>query len=181
MIKFIIIAGSFSLILSSQAMASTKIIEGDEFHVRMEEAISSKTAIPGRKFSVTLADDVKLADGTVLKAGYRGVGRVVEASRNGMLGRSGEVNITIDYIRVGDERIPLRGGTGVAGSQNTMGVIGAVIVTGGIGLFVKGRSVEIPKGQVLTVYADEDTTLNALVLPPPPSQPEAAPAAAGGK
>src|SRR4051812_39771442 len=77
--------GFLALVFATSAFADIVVPEGTEFPVRLEEALSSSTAKEGDRFTVTLDDDVKLPDGTLLRAGYRGVGEVVEARDNGML------------------------------------------------------------------------------------------------
>ena len=104
-IKLAALSGIATLLVSTAALAEIKIAEGTEFPVRLEEAISSSSATEGDRFTIVLDDDVKLPDGTVLRAGYRGVGEVVEARDNGMLGKNGKLNVRLNYLKVGDERV----------------------------------------------------------------------------
>lgn len=152
------------------AQPQIKVPEGTEFPVRLEDALSSKTASEGDRFTISLTDDVKLPDGTVLKAGYRGVGEVVEARASGALGRTGRLNIRLTYLKVGDQRIRLRASKTVQGGHNT----GAQVATGvlllpiwPVAALIKGKSTQIAKGAMITAYADRDTTLDAPVAPPP--------------
>ncbi len=69
------------VVVGQPALADVKVPEGTEFPMRLEDRLSSKTTQEGERFTVTLTDDVRLPDGTVLKAGYRGVGEVVTARR----------------------------------------------------------------------------------------------------
>lgn len=124
-IKMAALLGFATLLASTSAFAQIKIPEGTEFPVRLEEAISSSAATEGDRFTIVLDDDVKLADGTVLRAGYRGVGEVVEARDNGMLGKNGKLNVRLSYLKVGDERIRLRATKGTKGETR----VGATVVT----------------------------------------------------
>ena len=110
---------------AAAAAAEIKVPEGTEFPMRLEEAISSQTAQTGDRFAITLDDDVMLADGTLLKAGYRGVGEIVDAQAKGMLGKTGKLNIRLLYVKVGDQRIRLRANKGAKGDNRT----GAQVVT----------------------------------------------------
>lgn len=85
---------------ATTAISQIKVAEGTEFPIRLEEAISSSSATEGDRFTISLDDDVKLTDGTVLRAGYRGVGEVVEARDNGLLGKNGKLNVRLLYLRV---------------------------------------------------------------------------------
>ena len=152
------------------AQSQVKVPEGTEFSIRLEDDLSSKTASQGDRFTISLSDDVKLPDGTVLKAGYRGVGEVIEARASGALGRTGRLNIRLTYLKVGDQRIRLRAVKAVQGGHNT----GAQVATGvllfpiwPVAALIKGKSTQIAKGAMITAYADRDTTLTAPVAPPP--------------
>lgn len=87
--RLVLMATAFSLTAGQSLGATVKVPEGTEFPMRLEETLSSKSANEGDRFTVSLVDDVKLSDGTVLRGGYRGVGEVVDARNSGMLGKTG--------------------------------------------------------------------------------------------
>ena len=149
--------------------ATVRIPEGTEFTVRLEESISSKHAQDGDRFTISLDDDVKLADGTVLRAGYRGVGEVVDARKSGMLGKTGKLAIRLVYLKVGEERIKLRAQRGSQGSHNTGVQVASLLLLWPALPFIKGKNTSIPKGTMMTAFADVDTAFEAP-LPPPPNE-----------
>src|ERR1700719_4165232 len=53
-----------------------RLPEGTEVTLSLDDALSSATSVEGDKFSITLDQPIKLADGTVIAAGYRGKGEV---------------------------------------------------------------------------------------------------------
>jgi hypothetical protein len=144
-----------------------RIPEGTELSVRIEETLTSSIASEGDRFTITLDDDVELPDGTVLKAGYHGVGEVVEAQDNGMLGRSGKLNIRLIYIKVGDDRIRLRASRGAEGEVRLGATVATVILFWPAAPFIKGKDVTIKKGARMQAYVDQDTVLTAPMSPPP--------------
>jgi len=148
--------------------APIKIPEGTEFPLRLEETISSKTAAEGDRFAVSLADDVKLPDGTVLRAGYRGVGEIVEARDNGMLGKTGKLNIRINYLRVGEDRIRLRANKGSKGDTRTGAQVATVVLLWPAAFFIKGKNTSIKKGTTITAFTDQDVVLDGPITAPPP-------------
>lgn len=151
------------------ASATTvKVPEGTEFPMRLEDALASKTSKEGDRFTVTLMDDVKLAEGVILRAGYRGVGEIVDAQKNGMLGKTGKLNIRLNYLKVGDERIRLRAAKSVQGDHNTGAQVVTVVLVGVFAGFIKGKNTTIPKGTLITAYSDQDSTLETPLPPPPP-------------
>lgn len=170
-VKVAVVAGLSSLLAATSALAQIKVPEGTEFPVRLEEPISSSTASEGDRFTISLEDDVKLADGTVLRAGYRGVGEVIEARDNGMLGKNGKLNVRLNYLKVGDDRIRLRASKGSKGETRVGATVATVILFWPAAPFIKGKDVSIKKGTIMTAYADQDTIL-ASPLPPPPNDPD---------
>lgn len=155
---------------SSAALAGVKVPEGTEFAVRIEDSLSSSSASEGDRFTISLDDDVKLPDGTVLRAGYRGIGEVVEARDNGMLGKSGKLNIRLVYLKVGDERIKLRANKGSKGEARVGATVATVILFWPAAPFIKGKDVSIKKGTRLTAFSDGDYDLPSPVPPPPAEQ-----------
>jgi hypothetical protein len=151
------------------AATPVKVPEGTEFSVRLEDALSSSSATEGDRFTISLEDDVKLADGTVLRAGYRGVGEVVEARDNGMLGKSGKLNVRLLYLKVGDDRIKLRANKGTKGDVRVGATVATVILFWPAAPFIKGKDVSLKKGTLMNAYAEQDVTLPSP-LPPPPAE-----------
>lgn len=160
-------AFSAALLASTSALAQIVVPEGTEFSMRLEEALSSSTATEGDRFTISLDEDVELPDGTVLRAGYRGVGEVVEARDYGMLGKSGKLNVRLVYLKVGDERIRLRANKGAKGDVRVGATVATVILFWPAAPFIKGKDVSIKKGTRLTAYADQDVELPSP-LPTPP-------------
>lgn len=150
-------------------LAAVKLVEGTEMLIRIEDTLSSKTSHEGDRFTISLDDDVTLADGTVLKAGYRGVGEVVEARSNGAMGKTGKINLRLNYLKVGDQRIRLRGQKSAQGDHRTGTQVVTVVLVGVFAGFVKGKNTTIPKGTMVNAYVDQDILLDRPFPPPPVS------------
>ncbi len=160
--------GLATALMTTAAWAAGPVVpEGTEFQIRLEDAVSSSTAHEGDRFTISLDDDVKLTDGTVLRAGYRGVGEVVEARDNGMLGKNGKLNVRLLYLKVGDDRVKLRANKGAKGETRVGATVATVILFWPAAPFIKGKDVSIKKGTIMTAYADQDVTLASPVPPPP--------------
>jgi hypothetical protein len=158
----------FAIVAPGLAIAETKVIEGTEFVVRLEDTISSSHAHEGDRFTISLQDDVKLSDGTTLRAGYRGVGEVLEARDNGMLGKTGKLSVRLNYLRVGDQRIKLRAQRDTQGGHNTGAQVGTLLLLWPVMPFIKGKDTSIKKGSTITAFADEDIVIASPLPPPPP-------------
>lgn len=160
--------GGLMLLVSTSAFAAEILIpEGTELGMRLEDALSSQTAKEGDRFTVSLDDDVKLPDGTILRAGYRGVGEVVEARDNGMLGKNGKLNVRLLYMKVGDDRVRLRANRGTKGETRVGATVATVILFWPAAPFIRGKDVSIKKGTVMTAYVDQDVKVASPVPPPP--------------
>ncbi len=149
------------------AAVTAKIPEGTEMLIRFNDRLSSATNTAGDKFSITLDDQVKLADGTLIPAGYVGRGEVTGANKKGFMGRAGELNIRIDYLRIGDARVRLRTSKGSEGKGALGTTVALTLLFGPLGLLKRGHDIEIKSGQTITAYVDQDAEI-ALPLAPPP-------------
>jgi hypothetical protein len=120
------------------------------------QGLNSSTAEDGDRVEFVLAEDLKVGDVVVAKAGSKAFGEVSNARRSGMLGKSGELNIRMDSLAAGDIRIPLR--------ESQEDDSGSSRALNPIGLIKHGKEVEIPQGAPLKAYVSDDVML------PPESQ-----------
>ena len=82
--------------------------EGTEANLKFAQDISSKTAAEDDRVNFELAEDLKVGDVTVAKAGAKAVGTVTHVKKAGMMGKGGELNVRLEYVKIGDSRIRLR-------------------------------------------------------------------------
>jgi hypothetical protein len=147
--------------------ATVKVPEGTEMLIRFNDNLSSGKNSEGDTFSISLDDDVKLADGTVLKHGYGGKGEVTSAKKKGMMGQAGEMNVRLDYVRIGSTRVRLRASKGGEGKAAMGATIALTVLFGPLGLLKHGHDVEIKSGQTITAFVDQDAEIETPVAPPP--------------
>ena len=79
--------------------------DGTDVDLQFATTLSSKTSSEGDPVTLTLVDDVKVGDVVVVKAGSRAIGEVTKAEKSGMMGKAGELNIRLDYLKAGDVKI----------------------------------------------------------------------------
>jgi len=133
----------------AEAAARAALPEGTRVVIRIEEALSSKTAKRGDRFPISLVEDLSLGGRAVVAAGTMGVGEVIHAAGKGFGGRAGELIVAARYLDVGGRRLPLRGfRINSAGANNTGEAIAASIAIPLAGLFVTGSSADIAAGQI---------------------------------
>lgn len=77
-------------------------------YVRLQQALSSRTAQPGEKFSAVLDEPLMVDDQAVAPKGAPVEGRVVAARDSGRLHNSGYLRITLCSITVNGKSIPLQ-------------------------------------------------------------------------
>lgn len=93
------------------------------------------------------------------KAGSKAIGEVTNAKKAGMMGKAGELNIRMDYLKVGDVKVKLRGSKGKEGASGTTSAIVLTVLFGPIGLIKHGHNIDITKGQAIKVYVGDDASL----------------------
>ena len=168
-----------AIVVGHPAFARTTVLvpEGTEASISVEDKLSSETSHEGDRFSITLMDDIVLADGTRLPAGLKGAGEVTHAKKKGMMGKPGELNVRFDYLKSGPTKIKLRGQKGAEGDARYGTTITLTVLFGPLGLIKHGKDVEIKPGQRMTVFTDADASVT-LDGPTPASTPVAPAAAA---
>lgn len=131
--------------------------------IQVTQAISSKTAKAGDKFTLQLAAPI-VADGQVLvPAGVSGMGEVISASPAAKMGRAGELVLAARYLDADGRRIGLKafkvGGTGQSESEGLF-IASMVAPLPGliIGLNTSGGEMEVPVGMAANAKLSADVT-----------------------
>jgi hypothetical protein len=155
---------------------------GTQVHVRLEEAVSSRTARVEDRVDARVELPVRDASGrVVIPAGSRVWGTVVDVERAQRPARGGEIEMRFDSVEVGNQRLGMRsrlvsveddldrGDTAKRAGVGAVlgGLLGGIlegrtgallgVLIGGAGGVVssKGEDVELPAGTVLTLELDE--------------------------
>lgn len=133
--------------------------EGTELKLKFADDLSSKTANEGDPVNLTLDEDIKIGDVVVAKAGCKAVGTITNAKKAGMMGKAGELNLRLEHLKVGDDRVKIRGSKGKEGQGKEGTAVALTILFGPIGLIKHGKNVEVKAGTLLTAYVDDDASL----------------------
>jgi hypothetical protein len=145
------------------AAANDKLVlkDGSDVHLKFAESISSKTAAEGDTINLLLDEDLKVGDVVVAKAGSKAVGTVTHAKKAGMMGKAGEFNMRLEYLKVGDDRVKIRGSKGKEGEGKEGTAVALTVLFGPIGLIKHGKNVDVKEGTPLTAFLDQDYTMPA--------------------
>lgn len=133
--------------------------EGEDVKLKFADDLSSKTADEGDPVNLILAEDLKVGDVVVVKAGAKATGTISHSKKAGMLGRAGELNMRLEHLKAVDERVKLRGSKGKEGEGKEGTTVALFVLFGPIGLIKHGKNVEIKAGTPLTAYVDQDTEI----------------------
>ena len=170
----------------SAAAAAGKVVlpERTEVRLRLNTELKSGANKEGEEVPFVVDSDV-YGPGHVLMImqGTAAYGKVTQSSRRGMFGKAGKLNFTCDYILTPDgTHIPLRSDPlGQNGHSNTGAMIATTLLFSVAGVFINGKDVTVHKGQVFTMYINENTPVTPpAVAGPVPlvAVPVAAPAPA---
>ena len=180
MTKNVLTVAAFAVLFAAQlvfaqapttpAATTLSLKEGTDVPLEFAQALSSKTAMEGDPVNFVLAEDIKVGDVVVAREGDKAVGEVTHAKKAGMMGKGGELNVRLDYLRVGDTKIKLRGTKGREGDDKVGATVALTVIFGPIGLIKHGKNIDIPEGTPLGGFVGDDINL--------PPVPHAAPASA---
>jgi len=133
--------------------------EGEEIHLKFADNVSSKTANEGDPVNLVLDEPIKVGDIVVVKEGAKAVATVTNAKKAGMMGKAGELNIRLEHLKAGDERVRLRGSKGKEGQGKEGTAVALTVLFGPIGLIKHGKNVDVKAGTPLLAYVDQDVAL----------------------
>ncbi|MDE1163516.1 MAG: hypothetical protein PW792_16455 [Acidobacteriaceae bacterium] len=145
--------------LGPDASGKYLLREGEDVNLAFMDALSSKTSSEGDAVNLRLVDDLKVNGVVVAKAGSPAVGEVTKAEKNGMMGKAGQLNIRLDYVKTDSGKIRLRGTKGKEGANGTTGTVVLTVLFGPLGLIHHGSNVEIKKGQPIHAFVSDDIAL----------------------
>jgi len=146
---------------ADEPAAKEKVLlkEGSEVKLKFADDLSSKTATEGDPVNLILDEDIKVGEVVVAKAGCKAVGTITNAKKAGMMGRAGELNMRLEHLKVGDDRVKLRGSKGKEGQGKEGTAVALTVLFGPIGLIKHGKNVVVKAGTPLTAYVDDDIPL----------------------
>jgi hypothetical protein len=75
--------------------------------VRLQESLSSASAVPGERFEAVLEEPIVVDDRVVVPTGSLVTGHVVSAHHSGRLHHPGELALTLDSVTAGDQQVRL--------------------------------------------------------------------------
>jgi len=152
------------------ALAQSMILpEGMAIQLETRQEISSKSARVGDRVELAVARPVTIGGVTLIPAGSPAVGEVSRVRDNGLLGRSGKLDIKVSTVKAGGTDVPVRGQRNAQGKSGTLGAVGAGIVFLPLAVLVHGKDVKLPAGTKFEVYVDKELSLGTGTAPAQPA------------
>lgn len=124
--------------------------------VNDEITTKGKKFSEGDTFSLSVSQPVMLGNYVVIPRGARGMGRITWLTSKGAFGKSGKMDIALEYVEVGNTRVPIEGSYRQEGEGNTVATVGGVVLAGVFAGFITGKSARIPEGRELTAHTKTD-------------------------
>jgi uncharacterized cupin superfamily protein len=148
------------------------LAEDTPIKLRIAQTISSGTSKVNDKVDFEVVEEVKVGDVIVIPQGGTAIATVTEAKGKKSFGRSGKLNVNIDYVRLTNgDKAALRATKGGSGGSRTGVMTGAVVATAivffpaaPLFFFIKGKNIVIPKGTEITAYVAADTPITSTPL-----------------
>ena len=146
--------------MESAGGGAATLREGTPVLLVFTAGLSSKTAEKGDPVSLVLVNDISIGGVTVAKAGCQAVGHTTYAKRAAAPGKSGALNLQLDYLQVGGEKVMLRASKDKDGETDVR-YSRPYHLKWPMGLLRTGDDIEIKQGAVLTVFVAQDISLPA--------------------
>lgn len=155
--------------------AAFKVPAGSEIPLRLTETVTTKGDgwNEGDQFNMVVAAPVMLGDFIVIPEGTKAVGRITWLTSKGMFGKSGKMDVELEYLELNGRRINLDGTYRQEGDGNTLATIGGVVLVPLSGFFITGKSGVIPQGRELMATLEDDLPValpEGATLAPTPVQ-----------
>ena len=166
----LITAFGAALLSANICLAQIELPGGTKISCRLEQTLSSATAEEGQSVNLSVTENVRVNNVTVIPQGATVVGTIVQAVPKRRMGRTGKLDFSIDKVRAADgEYIPLRytmhkkegGSHGVRTGVITAGVAVAFWPAAPFVLLMKGKDVTMNRGVIFDVFTDQPHMISA--------------------
>lgn len=134
---------------------------GTEILLKMSQEVTTRgnTWDEGDTFVLNVVHDVMVGDYVVIPQGARAVGRITWLTNRGAFGKSGKMDVELEYVEVMGRRINVDGTYRQEGEGNTLATVGGVVAAGVFAAFITGKSGTIPQGRELMATLESDLVL----------------------
>lgn len=147
---------------AAQLDSAVRLPAGTQIRFVTLADLHSKSLIQGQRFSLTVAEDVIIGTAVAIPRGTPAVGEVESLSEKGMFGKSAKFVLRPLFIELGGRRVNLDGANPQRGKRAVTEAAITTVLTGGLGVFITGKSAKLPAGSTLYGWVRDD----AMIAPP---------------
>jgi hypothetical protein len=156
--------------------AKLTIPDGTVLHLVLMDDLQGKNLKAGDQVHFRVREDLLIEHQVLVHTGSIAIGHITLVNKNGFVGKSGKINIHIDFVNaVNSTQIRLRGDPGIPGGNQRAVTAAATAYYGPAALFIRGWDAKIPVGTMLNAFVDGDQTVSLAPLPPPSEAPSQQP------
>jgi hypothetical protein len=120
----------------------------------------------GDTFFMSVTTDVSIDNTVIIPKGTRGVGEVLAATGRKGFGKSGKIEIQLQYIEMNGKQHLMEGVHFQKGKSNSGALTTGIILAGPLaGFFIKGEEAEISAGTTLNFRTKNDISIDVIVNP----------------
>lgn len=141
------------------SQASTILPQNTPVYLKLNDTLStrSKAVKAGQTFTLSVSRSVRLGQYIVIPRGAKAIGTITWRTKKGGFGKSGKMEVSLDYVEVGDQRIPIEGKHREEGEGNSTATVATFVFVSMLGSgFITGHSAEIPAGHEFTAWTKDD-------------------------
>jgi hypothetical protein len=160
-----------AFVLLSVWTCSAQIVlpEGTKVRVKLDQHISSATAVEGQIVELSVTDAILVGESVVIPEGARVTGTITQAQEKRRLGRAGKLDFSIDRVKTADNQwislrytVTKKSGQSHAVSTGilTAGVAAVFWPAAPVFLLRKGADITINRGTAFDVFTDANHTMN---------------------
>lgn len=122
---------------------------GTPITLAVSQEVNSSINEAGDTFPLTVLNDVAIGNTIVIPRGTPAVGEITWRTGKGAFGKSGKMELSLRYIELNGQRIPVTGDFRQEGEGNTIATGVAIIAVGVFAGFVTGKRARLPVGREL--------------------------------
>ena len=153
----------------TQASQNSLVLQkGMEIKLKMAQTVTSKHAYVGERVELKVAEDVVSGGALLVPRNTRVLGTVnIGKAKEGDHTNPHKVVIRVDYIRLGERRIPLSGTHSDKGKVDKGTVVASTVFFGLSGLLIAldSRTGEILEGTEVKAIVNEDVSFPMPIAP----------------
>lgn len=133
----------------TSAPALLTLNEGVPIQLAVAEEVNSSTHRAGDTFRLTVLNDMRIGDTTVIPRGTPAQAEITWRTGKGAFGKSGKLEFSLRHIELGGQRIPISGNFRQEGEGNTIATGVGIIAIGVFAGFITGKRARLPVGREL--------------------------------